>query len=330
MSKPILIVGCGSIGQRHLRCLLKTARARVAICETNSALLEKVTASHQVPGFATLQEALSTRAFEGVVICTPAPTHIPIALTVLKSGAGLLIEKPLSVGLDQIDVLKSELARVRSFAGVGYVYHFVPAVQRAREFLVGGTLGKPLQISVVCGQHFPTFRPAYRDTYYTRHESGGGAIQDALTHVVNTVEWLVGPTTRVACEAKHQFLEGVTVEDTVGASARNGEVLVTYSLNQFQAPNEMSLQIHCEHGSLKIDVHEQRWAVFARGASAWDFRPAPVNERDDLFLAQAHAFLDGLEGKPNLLCTLDEAVQTLKFNLAALESARTGQTITIA
>jgi len=39
--------------------------------------------------------------------------------------------------------------------------------------------------------------------------------------------------------------------------------------------------------------------------------------------------LDGLDGKPNVLCTLDEAVQTLKVNLAALESARIGQTVNI-
>ena len=49
-------------------------------------------------------------------------------------------------------------------------------------------------------------------------------------------------------------------------------------------------------------------------------------ERDDMY---AHAFLDGLEGKPNVLCTLEEAVQSLKVNLAALESARIGQVVTI-
>jgi hypothetical protein len=66
-----------------------------------------------------------------------------------------------------------------------------------------------------------------------------------------------------------------------------------------------------------------------RGAADWNYRPAPVAHRDDLFMAQGNAFLDGLEGKPTLLCTLDEAVQTLKFNLAALESARTRQMIVI-
>jgi predicted dehydrogenase len=329
MSKNILVVGCGSIGERHLRCLLRTGRAQVTACETNSGLLARMEQEYRVTGFTSLSEALGSQKFDGIVICTPAHTHIGLAITALRSGAGLLIEKPLSVSLEQIDELKQEIAKVGTFVGIAYVYHFMPAVVRTREVLQSGALGRPLQVSIVTGQHFPTYRPAYREIYYTRHETGGGAIQDALTHLANAVEWLVGPTSRIACEAKHQSLEGVTVEDTVSVTARNNDVLVSYSLNQFQAPNEFTIQIHCEHGSLKIELHEQRWAIFPRGAAGWDYHPTPVNHRDDLFVAQAEAFLDGLEGKPNALCTFDEGVQTLKFNLAALQSARIGEVIAI-
>ena len=329
MSKNILVVGCGSIGERHLRCLLRTGRAQVTACETNSSLLERMKQEYRVAGFGSLSGALAAQQFDGVAICTPAHMHIGLALTALRSGAGLLIEKPLSVSLEQIDELRQEIAKVGTFVGIAYVYHFVPAVVRTREVLQSGALGRPLQVSIVTGQHFPTYRPAYREIYYTRHETGGGAIQDALTHLANAVEWLVGPTSRIACEAKHQSLEGVTVEDTVSVTARNNDVLVSYSLNQFQAPNELTIQIHCERGSLKVELHEQRWAVFPRGAAAWDYHPTPVNHRDDLFVAQAEAFLDGLEGKPNALCTFAEGVQTLKFNLAALQSARTGEVIAI-
>ena len=329
MTKNLLVVGCGSIGERHLRCFLKTGRARLNACDTNAALLQKIQQEHEVPGFGSLPAALASQTYDGVVICTPAHTHIGIALAALQTAGGLLIEKPLSVGFEQIDDLKQEIARVKAFVRVAYVYHFMPAVQAARDFLRTGALGSPLQVSVTAGQHFPTFRPAYRDIYYNRRETGGGAIQDALTHLVNAVEWLVGPTSKVACEAAHQSLAGVTVEDTVSVTARNENVLVSYSLNQFQAPNETCIQIHCEGGSLKIEVHEQRWAVFPRRASAWDYRSALLNHRDDLFIAQANAFLDGLEEKPNALCTFDEAVQTLKFNVAALQSARTGESVSI-
>jgi len=330
MSPQILVVGCGSIGERHVRCLQKTGRAQVVVCESRSSVLEKVRQDYQVEGFTSFDEALHSRRFQGVLICTPAHTHIPLSLVALKSGAGLLIEKPLSTSLEGIDEFQREVEKTKSYVAIAYVYHFMPAFVAVRQYLQMGTLGKPLQVSVVAGQHFPTFRPAYREIYYTRHETGGGAIQDALTHLINVIEWLVGPTSRIACEARHQALEGVEVEDTVSATARNGDALVTYSLNQFQVPNEMTFHIHCEGGSIMIEVHAQRWGTFLKGTSNWEFQAAPVAHRDDLYTAQVRAFLDGLEGKPNSLCTLDQAVQTLRVNLAALESARTGQAITIA
>jgi predicted dehydrogenase len=113
-------------------------------------------------------------------------------------------------------------------------------------------------------------------------------------------------------------------------TARNGGVLVGYTLNQFQTPNETTIQVHCENGSVRFEGHEQRWSVFRRGAAGWTHHAAPVADRDDLFVAQAQAFLDGLVGKPTALCTVEEAIQTLQFNLAALESARTGNVVSIA
>jgi predicted dehydrogenase len=329
MNLQMLVVGCGSIGERHVRCLQKTGRVQVAACENRTAVLERVCQEYKIGGFTSFEEALRSQRFDAVVICTPAHTHVPLALTALRGGAALLIEKPLSTGKDLIPELQREATRTKRPVRVAYVHRFIPAVSAARQCLRQGELGKPLQASVAAGQHFPTFRPAYREIYYTRHETGGGAIQDALTHLINAVEWMVGPTTRLACEARHQMLEGVDVEDTVSLSGRSQDVLVTYSLNQFQAPNEITYQIHCERGSLLIEVHQQRWGVFLHGASSWQLHSAPVEQRDDLFIAQGNAFLDAIDGKPDSVCTLDEAIQTLKVNLAALESARTGQTLMI-
>jgi len=329
MKPTVLIVGCGSIGERHLRCFQRTGRAEPVACELNAALLDRICRQYQTQGYASLDQALAAARFDAAVICTPANSHIPVAQTMLQHGADVLIEKPLSTSLDQVDSLRQTIAKTGKFCAVAYTYHFLPGLQAARQWLRSGKPGRPLQVVVGAGQHFPTFRPAYRQIYYTRHETGGGAIQDLLTHFVNAVEWLIGPATRVFVEAAHQSLEGVTVEDTVNLVARHGPVLASYSVNQFQPPNEATYQIHCDQGSLKYETHEQRWAEWPRGADAWRYHPAPVPERDDLFVAQANAFLDARAGQPTDLCTLDEAVQTLKVNLAGLRSFQTGQPVSI-
>jgi len=329
MKPKILVIGCGSIGERHLRCFQRTGRAEMFACETNAPLLQRITQQYQVAGFPDVAAALKAERFDSVVVCVPANLHISIALQCYRQGAALLIEKPLSTALGEVEELRQEIARRKQFVRVAFVYHAHPGIKAMREVLLKGTLGRALQAGAVVGQHFPTFRPAYRQIYYTRHETGGGAIQDMMPHLVNAIEWLVGPSTRVYCEAGHQALEGVTVEDTVCAAARNGDVLTTYALNQFQAPNEATFCVHCERGSLKAELHEQRWGLFLHGAADWEYHPAPVKERDDLFVTQANAFLDGMAGAETDLATLDEAEQTLKFSLGALESWRTGKPVEI-
>lgn len=149
---------------------------------------------------------------------------------------------------------------------------------------------------------------------------------------MNAMEWLLGPATRVFCDASHQMLEGVTVEDTVNLSVRHDNVLVSYAMNQFQTPNELAFTLHGEKGSLSVEHHHRRWGTMMRGETEWSWRTTPPLERDDLFIAQANAFLDGMdgmEGKPSPLCTFEEGVQTLKFNLAALRSMDSGLPVTI-
>lgn len=182
-----------------------------------------------------------------------------------------------------------------------------------------GRFGVPLNLIGISGQHFPTYRPAYRDTYYTHHETGGGAIQDAMTHLLNMGESLAGPIDRLVADAGHLALEGVAVEDTVHVLARHGAVMGSYQLNQHQAPNETSLTVVCEQGAVRFEPHRSRWRWMTERGGTWCDESCDL-ERDDMFVNQAKAFLDTLEGKQPLLCTFAEGVQTLRVNLAVLRS----------
>lgn len=326
----LLVLGCGSIGERHLRCFLNTGRTTIAVCDTNRQLVKEVSERYQVPGFANLAEAETEFKASAWVICTPAQTHLPLALRGLAAGCHLLIEKPLAVETDLVAEVRNAITKAGKHVALAYVYHAMPWVQAARQALLEGAIGSPRHATVVTGQHFPTFRPAYREIYYTRHESGGGAIQDALTHVANMTEWLLGPTERLYCDAAHQVLEGVEVEDTVNVVARNNGILVNYALNQFQAPNEMETRIHGDRGSLAIQGHLRRWGLQLHSESAWRWFEHPAMERDELFTRQAEQFLDGIEGKPSCLSTFEEGVRSLAFNRAALQSARSGHAVRLA
>jgi predicted dehydrogenase len=199
-----------------------------------------------------------------------------------------------------------------------------PALRAMRDAIHGGRFGRPVQLVAVCGQHFPTYRPAYREIYYTDRATGGGAVQDALTHTMNAGQWLAGPIDRVAADVAHQVLDGVDVEDTAHVLARHGEVLASYSLNQYQAPNEFTMTVVCERGTCRFQLHKHCWAWVQRPDAPWHEEGISGLQRDDLFIAQANAFLNLLDGSAEPTCSLAEAVQTLRTNLAVLASADEG------
>ena len=323
MNSPprVLIVGAGSIGERHLRCFGSTGRAQMALCEINPELRKSIADRYQISEvFDDYTTALNTRP-EVVVLCTPAHLHVPMAIDGAKIGAHLLIEKPLSTTLRGIQELAELTVQQQLVVGIAYVYRSHPALAAMRTEIAQGRFGQPLEIIATCGQHFPLYRPAYREIYYNNHATGGGAVQDALTHIINAGEWLVGNVTRVVSDIAHLALEGVEVEDTANVLARHGSVLGAYCLNQHQAPNETTITVICERGTARFESHHSRWRWMTEPGGNWTDECAVSLERDTLFVRQAEAFLDAVSSRSNPLCSLEQGRHTLKVNLAILRSA---------
>ena len=318
--KSILIVGVGSIGERHLRCFQATGHADVSLCELNPVLRKTIAERYSVTSvFDNLERALESKP-DGIVICTPAHLHIPMAIDAAKRGIHQLIEKPLSTTLTSLDELQSEISRNKTVAAVAYVYRAHPALTSMREAIRSGRFGEPVQVVATCGQHFPFYRPAYRETYYKDRATGGGAVQDALTHIVNAAEWVVGPVTELVADAAHQVLEGVEVEDTVHLITRHQNILGSFTLNQHQAPNESSLTVICKKGTVRFEMHNARWRWQVRPDDTWHDEASTKLERDTLFTLQAQSFLQAMDGSVPPLCSLSEGAQTLRVNLNILRS----------
>ena len=142
------------------------------------------------------------------------------------------------------------------------------------------------------------------------------------------MDWILGPATTLMADADHQCLDGVTVEDTVNVITRQGAALVSYQLNQFQSPNEIVFDFHSATGSVRIEIHNQRWGTFAHDAAeTWTWHEARVRDRDFMFEQQARAFVAAMAGKETPLATLEEGVRAVAFNQAAFQSIDEGRRI---
>lgn len=318
----VLVIGTGSIGERHLRCFRATGRAEIAVCEPRAELLTTILERYPgTRGYADLDSALADKpGFAIGLIAAPSHLHIPVARRLVEAGRHVIIEKPLSTSEEGVAEL-AELIRQRGvFSAVVYTYRAHPSLRDMRQAIQHGRFGEPVQVVATWGQHFPKYRPAYRQTYYTQRATGGGAIQDVLTHAINAGEFLAGNVDRLLADAAHQVLEGVAVEDTVHVITRQagGAVMGCYSLNQHQAPNENTVTVIGTRGTARFDLNNARWSSMVEPGGEWKIEHQFSLERDDIFIHQAGLLLDALEGKGPAPCTLAEAWQTLKVNLAVL------------
>ncbi len=220
-----------------------------------------------------------------------------MARQLADAGIDMLIEKPLSTTFTGLEELQRSSSVTACMSPSPMCCDtIVRCLVCVRRFAQAGS-AQPVQLVAVTGQLFPNYWPAGHEIYYRDRSTAGGAIQDALTHLINAAEWLVGPVQRLVADAAYQLLEGVEVEDTAHVLARHdGDLLAAYSLNQYQAPNEAATMVVCERSTCRWQLHRHRWRWMTEPDGPCHEQSFPGLEGDELFIDQANAFLDYLEG----------------------------------
>lgn len=184
----ILIVGLGSIGQRHLRNLRTLLSDEVEILAYRVRKLSHVITptmqidadrnverEYRVQVFGDLELALEEKP-DIAFICNPSSLHVPVALDCVRAGCDLFVEKPLSdrlTGLPELQTLVEKQCRI---VMVGYQHRFHPCVLRMREIVGNGLLGNLLGVRAAVGEYLPGFHryEDYRQGYAARADLGGG------------------------------------------------------------------------------------------------------------------------------------------------------------
>lgn len=326
--KPlVLIIGTGSIGERHLRCLQKTGRCRLSFCEPLEERRRDVAERYGIEeslSFSSLEDALgSGEEITAAVVAAPAPFHIPMGMQLAERGIHILMEKPLSLSLDGVEEFRSFTEEKGIVVAVGYTHRAHPGVIGLRERYDSGIFGRAIEMRVDVGQPFAKIRPAYPDVYFADRAMGGGAIQDMITHFYSVGDWLLGPIDQIVTHARHLALPKVEVEDTVHSLALHGRIMATYALNLTQAQNEVTLTLICERGSIRTQYAKKRISEITEPDGEWQHHSFSLDDIDEIYVTQDSAFLDAIEGRGEVLCSLEEGIRTLRVNLASLESAAT-------
>jgi len=207
-----LVVGTGSIGQRHLRNLRALGVERLLAVDPAEERRNRIVQELGAEAFDTLDDALARRP-QVVLICTPPHLHTPAAQQALTVGAHVFIEKPIAASLDGLDELLAEARRRSRHVCVGYNLRFNPGLRQLKAMLDEGRIGRILAIRAEFGQYLPDWRPAraYRDSYSAR-ASEGGVLRD-LIHEIDYAGWLFGWPEGVSARLRNLGRLGIEAEE---------------------------------------------------------------------------------------------------------------------
>src|SRR4029079_11710113 len=132
----VLVVGAGSIGERHVRCFQNTGRATVSICEQDPKRRAEVATQYNLASAYADLDATVFEKHDAVVVATPAHIHIAVAQRAVEAGCNVLIEKPLSVSTDGLAELLAAAASKNRLVAVAYVYRAHPSLAEMRNTIL--------------------------------------------------------------------------------------------------------------------------------------------------------------------------------------------------
>lgn len=326
-SKRILIVGAGGIGKKHIKAF-KAADPAVRLYVIEPRDTARAEAAQM--GAVVLESSwddVRLSEFDGVVICAPAPLHVPYVSRCLVERVPVLTEKPLSHTLDGVEELvRLSEAEGAPPSGVAYTRRYIPVHEQAREMVASGKLGKMLVGRITSGQPFASYRPDYRQIYFARREMGGGCMLDFTSHFIDLMQFYLGPVKSACGYCSHSALEGVEVEDTTAVALQFEEPGVTGVIhaNQYQPVNENIIDFCGADSCLRIVEPEWSARLFRKGDADW--QPLAVSGADyaEGLRRQAEVFMRAIDGGPPMHTSIRDAANTLRVCLEVLATAAQG------
>ncbi|HEX8676574.1 MAG TPA: Gfo/Idh/MocA family oxidoreductase [Segetibacter sp.] len=199
-----------------------------------------------------------------VTIVTPNFAHYGPAVMALEKGFHVVIEKPITVSLEEAKALQQKLEESGKILCLTHTYTGFPMVKHARELVKQGTLGKIRKVVVEYKQGWLS-RLSEREgnaqaSWRTDPKKSGksGVMGDIGTHAFNLAEYITELRVTKLCAVLNTMVEGRALDDdgSVFLQFDNGAAGVLLA-SQVAAgeENNLYIKIYGENGG--VEWHQQ-------------------------------------------------------------------------
>lgn len=321
-----LVVGCGSIGKRHLANLRSLGVDQLMAVDPDESRRQEVVALFDLEAFASLDSALQ-RSPHAALICTPNSLHLQGAMAAARAGCHLFVEKPLSHTLKGVEGLIQEVEKKGLVTFIGCNFKFHPSFVKMKEIIDSGVLGRILSARCQFGQYLPDWHPRedYRKTYSARSDLGGGVLLDS--HEFNHMQWYLGPVDQVFCIASKLSGLEIDTEDTAAVLLKfKRGTIAQIHLDYTQRAYQRSYEFFGENGTLKWSFTDGRVCLYLANVKEWKVFEEPANyDLNEMYKEEMKHFIGAVENGKKTVTDAFSGWRTLQIVMAAKESAQDGK-----
>ncbi len=288
------ILGCGDVTERKSGPGFQRAtRSRlVAVMRRDPVLAEDYARRHGVPRwYSDANRLISDPEVDAVYIATPPHTHAELALRVAAAGKPAYVEKPMAMNTTECDAMLAAFAQASLPLFVAYYRRALPRFVTVKELYQSGAIGR---LSAV---HYMHTAPRHRVDDAWRVDvgvAGGGLFLDLGCHVLDLIDFLVGPLGGAQGHAA-KISERRAAEEVVAMSFQAGGVPGVGLWNYAADQTEEVCRLIGTEGQLEFSVFEEAPVKLRRGGAVELFeRPHPPHVQEPLIQSIVNALLDGV------------------------------------
>ena len=184
------IIGTGGISGSHIKAYLNQPDVElVAGCDLIPGKAEAKFAEYEVKGakfFTDYKEMIDTVEMDAVSVCTYNRTHAECTIYALEHGINVLLEKPMSVTLDEgIAIRKAEKASGK-IVSVGFQPRFDANMQMIKKIVESGELGRVYYVQTGGGRRHG-IPVSWSETFIENDKAGLGALGDIGCYSIDLV-----------------------------------------------------------------------------------------------------------------------------------------------